>query len=788
MAGPSEDERRAQAAERWARYQERMRADPALAERRREQARAAEARRRAKLAAAPESDEARARQAHDSRPRPGRKDTRGARPGRARGRPSFVIAPIDGEGFEWSEGQRYGLLYVLGRREPLCAAEGLGTQRVLDWLLSLPSNWALLGFALTYDVEHWLRDLSDEAYLALTNGGQEITWRGTRLRWIPGKILSVQRGRVRREVMDAWGYYQSSLLSALGSYGIPAPQEVSAGKAGRGGFLWDALPEVRDYAAAEAVAARHLHEALRRDVDEGLAAIGMRPLGRRELYGPGAIARRLLHDTKWRQEHPLHPEGTPLAPAVPRAFWDRPECRRWNPAQAERFPFSAASAGGRIEAAALGEWPEVEDWDLHSAYPCALSRLPAWRPEAYRWIGDAAEAEEALRREPVGMYLVRWALPPGWDWYPCPYRSPAGNLCWPRTGMGWLMSPEVHAMADTCPSGTWALEGACVLHETEGWGTGLCPGPAPGALPAALVQAYAVRERLVVEGRGGQKGIKLLLNGCSGKLIQQVGRTPEKPGDFSDVAAAWYTSWTRAMVWRAIAQHGAQEGGRVLAIQTDGIVALPGALSPQEGPGMGEWERATWRGYRQYGAGLYTAAEGLRRMRRRGFPEFDPQAAWDVVRGAAPQAVSRYRLFVGRRHALAQPDLPCWTPGHEGAPDTTLGQSRFQWRELQRAYTPSLGSKREEPWRAGIPASWSAEKTAAAGAAWRRQVGLPVWCPPKTAMDWAGRGLMSQPYRLRWRRAEDWVAPAEVPEGQGDALSPAEEARLEDALPSAGLS
>ena len=781
MGTQSEELRQAQAAARWARYQARLREDPELAARRMEAVRAAERRRRERLRAAPESPAAAARRAHDSRPRPGRKDERGSRPGRSRGRP-FLIAPIDGEGFEWEDGQRYGLLHVLGRRAPLTAAEGLRTKDVLEWIMELPSNWALLGFALTYDVENWLSELPDEAYLALTNGGAEVTWEGYRLRWIPGKILAIQRGRRRREVMDCWGYHQSSLLSALAAYGIPAPEAVTTGKAARGGFRWNALPEVTRYAVSESVAMRHLAVALQRDVNEGLAAVGMAPLGRRELYGPGALARRLLRDTDWRGEHPLHPRGSPLAPAVPPWFWDRPECRRWNPAAVEDFPFTAAYAGGRIEAAALGEWAEVEDWDLHSAYPCALSRLPRWDGGAYRWM-PAEEAQASLDAAPVGMYLLRWRLPPGWDWYPLPYRSPGGNLCWPEAGMGWVMSPECHAALESCPPGSIAVEGACILAGTDGWGTGLREGPAPGALPAAIVRAYAVRERLAAEGSGGQKGIKVMLNGVSGKLIQQVGRSPTKPGDFSDVASAWYTSWTRAMVWRAIAGAGAQEGGRVLSVQTDGIVALPGTLSPEEGPGMGCWERAAWRGYRQYGAGLYTAEQGLRRMRRRGFPEFDPEAAWAVVTGQRADAVTRYRLFVGRRHALAAPDLPCWTPGAAGAPDTTLGASRLQWRELERAYVPSLGSKREEPWRVGVPSSWPSSRVAASGAAWRAAVGLPLWCPPKAAMDWLGRGCMSQPYRLRWRAAEEWVASDAAPAEGGDGISAAEEARLLDGAP-----
>lgn len=739
-------QRKARARAAQERYQERLRTDPDLAARRAESVRRSEQKRL--------GNRGQERAEHDNRTRPGRKDSRTNRKRPPRGAP-WVVSTIDGEGFEFDDGQRYSLLHVYGRREPLTAEGGLGTHEILEYILSLPSSFALLGFGLNYDVEHWLRDLSDAEYLALTNGGQEIVWHGFRLRWIPGKMLVIQRGGYRREVLDTLGWYQTSLVSALRSYGLPVPEEVSAGKGARGGFAWADLPEVRRYAEAEGIVARHLHLALHAAVNGGLAALGMAPLQKRELYGPGALAKRLLRETNWREENPLCP-----LPALP----DLPE----------GFPFLAAYYGGRIEAAAIGEWQEVEDWDLHSAYPAALSRLPSWAPGDYAYAeGDEARAAWAAR--PIGMALLEWQFPEGWDWYPFPYRTHAGNLHFPSCGRAWVMSPEYWA----APQDSVRVLAAVWLRRTEGLGDGQTPGPARGTLPAMITRAYETRARLEAEGNAGERGVKLMLNSISGKLIQQVGRSPEKPGDFSDLSSAWYTSWTRAQVWRTIYAADAHVGHRVLSVQTDGVVALPGVLQPEEGAGLGQWERETWHGYRQFGAGLYTAAGGLRRMRRRGFPAFDAEQAWRVVRGEQDMLAARYRLFVGRRHALAEPSLRCWTPGHEGAPDTTLGESRYQWRETVRVYVPSLGSKRTEPW-VSARSRKRPEEQAARAAAWRRRhwpADDALWTTPKPNLAWAA-GIVSAPYTPRWRRSDAWVAPAETPQ-EGDALSPAEEARIE---------
>lgn len=730
-----------------------------------------EQRRAERLAADPEAAER--RRAHDSRPRPGRKDTRGSRPRRQRGKP-YVIAPIDGEGFEWPEGQRYGLLHILGR-PPLVNPEGITTQQALDYILDAPATWALVGFGLTYDAEHWLRDLPDDAYLALTNGGATVTWRGYELRWIPGKMLSVKRGRAYRLVQDSWGYYQCSLLRALERAKLSPPAEVTAGKAERGGFLWEGLAGVQKYAREEGIVFRHLTQHLRANLDGGLTAAGMPSSTRGDLYGPGSLARKFLRLSAWREEHPLAPPGI-----MPEAHhYLRPECREWAKLgdQLERFPFSAAYAAGRIECAAIGRWERVTDWDLHSAYPAALARLPAWRASDYQW-QEGPEAERAANLRRVGMYLVAWDLPPEWDWYPFPYRDRTGNLTWPQWGTGWVMSPEVFAAEDTLPERGWRVLAALTLRGTEGLGAGDAPLPkgAGGRFAPAVEAMYSARQRLIREGNGGHVGLKLVLNSLSGQLQRQVGRSPEEPGDYSDLGAAWYTSWTRAQVWRTIAPWRA--GQRVIAVQTDGVVTLPG-LTPagRTGDGLGEWEGEDLEGYRQFGAGLYDAA-GLPAPKKRGFPSFDPDQAYRVLTGELDRLPLRYRFFVGRRHALAQPDLRVWTPGATGEPDTTLAESRYQWREAVRDYAPSLGSKREEPWaprgRGRTDRDWALR----AGAAARRGMPLPIWTQPKQNMAGGPLGRWSQPYQLRWRQAEAWVADATEPEGPGDALSPAEEARL----------
>lgn len=674
-----------------------------------------EARRRQRMASDPAMAERRRRQ-------------RGTgKRGRRKAAPLPIdIHPIDGEGFEWPlDGghteSRYGLLQCLGA-DPLWARRGLSTEAVLSYLCHLPAKWALVGFGLQYDFENWLRDLPDDLYLRLVNGSGEedgeknegVTWRGFRIQMIPRKIFVVEttaanlegsaarkpEARIRRTVYDAQGFYQTSLVSALKKAGITVQAEIEAGKAARGGFRWQDRASVAAYNLAELQSMQALFGGTVRQVNAGLERAKMKMrLGSRDLYGPGSLAKKFLREIDFPAEHP-HPALPPEA----KVYLEAQHATHWGGRRPwlARFPFSAAYYGGRIEAAAVGRFSAAFDYDLHSAYPAALSRLPAWRVGDLRW-AEGQEAQAVVDSGFVGMYLTEWSCPEGMDWGPLPYRAGNGNVFFPREGQSWVMSPELAAARDT--SIPCRVTAALYLDHTAGAGAGLQPVRSRSG--KAIAAAYAFRQQLVTEGSDAEKAFKLILNSVYGKLWQQVGVNPDRDaGLFCDLAGAWITSWTRAMVWRAAAPYAT--GQRIIAIQTDGLCsAVP--LTLDEGPGLGQWESEELRDYRQFLPGIYDHAnpkagqpdEPERLGKTRGFSKrFSHDEAWEVVRGQAPSYRYRFRYFVGRRHALAQPSATCWYPGTED--ETTQGESRLQWRETAKQFTVALGSKRTDPDLPGV--------------------------------------------------------------------------------------
>ena len=647
----------------------------------------------------------------------------------------YDLVPIDGEGFEWpvephdlADGtrveteSRYCLLQALGHPALLDPA-GISTQEVIRYLGRIGSDKAIVGFGLGYDFECWLKDIPDDLYLRMVNDGESVEWEGHEISLIPRKIFTVHttagavygdKARnpdtvIRRTVMDAAHYYQTSFEKALQRQGIPVPKAITEGKAKRGRFVWSDLKEVREYNFAELMTMKRLFDATKADVNEGLKEAELPfQIGPRDWYGPGALARKFLRHVRWTEEHPI----LDMPEEVGQALVSLPGAHSWSAPYVRRLPFSAAYKGGWVESGAIGRFAKAQDDDLHSAYPCAMARLPRWSAEDGRWTSDSAQASAWARADMVGMFLIQWSLPDDWDYYPFAYRH-KHNVFFPQHGQSWVMSCELQAAIQTCG---WTPEepyigqpapeededlqvrhrlaqtdrpgirvlAALVLAGTEGYGSGLAEpqGDQRATATDAIQDLYVLRQDLVRQGKGSQIAIKLILNSGYGVLWRQVGIDPDQDlGLFSDLSGAWITSWTRAQIWRRI--WGRHTGQQVIAIQTDGVAYLGEPIRSGIGDGLGQWESTTLTDMRQFLPGIYDHDAGVegRKKKTRGFTSaFDPEEAWKVVEGKQLLYSYSYRFFVGRRHALAQPKK--W------------GESRYQWREAQKVFSTRLTSKR----------------------------------------------------------------------------------------------
>lgn len=312
------------------------------------------------------------------------------------------------------------------------------------------------------------------------------------------------------------------------------------------------------------------------------------------------------------------------------------------------YPFAAAFFGGRIEAAAVGEFKEpLYDYDINSAYPYAIANLPEWKPE------DLKRVKGLDKYNRIGMYFVEWDCPAGVNLYPFPYRSKTGNVFYPSKGRGWYMSPEVHAALLNWP-GCVIVKHGYVLQDTNGAGDGLHQLPAHKLCTTAKKMALMAKIRMAAkkEKLSYEKALKLLMNSCYGKTIQQVGSHKF----LEALAASWITSTCRAIISRTV---GKDEQNNVISVMTDGILTRK-PLTVNLGTNLGEFELKEFNHAIQFMPGVYylnhtDKPDQKPESKYRGMDKnFNPLQAKDILWEEGPYTVN-INVFVTRNLALHQP-------------------------------------------------------------------------------------------------------------------------------------
>lgn len=626
----------------------------------------------------------------------------------ARYSPDIQFCGLDGEGIKTAKGDRYVLLQADGAR-PLVNLDGLRSVEIFDWLFELDDDQTLIGYGFNYDFENFFVDLTELEYINLVNG-YAVYHDGYTLSYVPRKILRVLEGdhvghdgRLfyaagrRRTIYNVISFFQTTFVGALRSFGQGdlVTDVIDDGKAARGSFKARDLASLIEYNRQECVALTRLMTTFWEQCRAGFRAANVPiALRKKDCYGPGAFASAFLKSIAWTDRYPvpwyksdrfIKDLDARLVKSV-RALEHDDES---GSLLLRHFPFAASFYGGRIELGALGQFDTLHAHDIASAYPAAMSRLPAWEVGDTAFTTDRRWTARAVERRLIGMYLVRWQFPAGWSWYPFPYRAWSKNVMFPRSGLGWIMAPELFAAIDTGLQKYLTIEAAYYLRGSRDLGAGTEPlAEARRTAPAAsIMELYELRRQFKQstdeQQRGAQLPLKLTLNSCYGKLLQQVGATLDNPKFFCDLSASWITSWTRAMIWRAIAPHAA--GNDIIAVQTDGVYArVP--IDVRQGGALGDWERETCHDVLMLLPGIYqyTDERGNVHKKNRGQTRhFDHAQARAVLYGKRPDYIYSYPCFIGSRHAIAQPD--------------TYGHLRLQWCEIQKEYTPDLRSKRRSP-------------------------------------------------------------------------------------------
>lgn len=502
------------------------------------------------------------------------------------------ICAIDGEGGNDATGKHHyrelRAVWPDGRAE--ITGDSLTTQQCLEFLANLPKDHTIVIYGGSYDTNMWLRDLHHYQIDALLDKGKYGV-SGYSLYWVERKIFTVRKGKSSRTVYDVLANFQRPFADTCAAWGVGTPEDIE--------FIRH-MKAQRDHLAdlpAETVARYNWLECellaeLCRRFFNAIKATDLKPNG---VYGPGALAAAAMTKHRVRQYMAEPPEHL-------------------------REPVLCAYKGGRFDTSMLGEFSDVYQYDIKSAYPDQIRDLPCLaHAEWVEW------KNEPLER--FSLYHVEWSVPPETPWCPFPWRAPDGMVFYPSTGAGWTYGDEVMAAMELFPTGITVTHGYRLITHCS-------------HMPFHFVEPlFKLRQSMPYE-----QGIviKLVLNSIYGKTAQQVGGRDGKPPPFQCFPwAGMITSGTRAKILRGLAQNPKA----VIGIATDSLVARR-KLDLPIGENLGEWELKRLAQYRQIGNGLYHGvdAKGKGVERSRGLER--TTIDWDacMTKYAASRGMGVYRF------------------------------------------------------------------------------------------------------------------------------------------------
>lgn len=506
---------------------------------------------------------------HHNNPRP-------SNPLRRKHRPKLADAPFlawDGEGYTDDNGKHHYMLWG-------CKTEHVRSSQ-LDWqdcfplLLKHPNEINII-YGGDYDIVKMIQSMPLERRHRIMHG-KWTRYGGYNIQWIRRKMLRIKDINTGQTatLYDVLPFFQTTFVEACREYlgDDETLREMHKMKLQRDKFALDD-PAVLGYWRSELEYLEELMTLFR----ELLADVDLVPS--RGWYGPGAIANRVMRTHEMRRFYGGVPEH--ITDLAERAYY-----------------------GGRFEQFKIGRFEHAYEYDIRSAYPSAIAKLPDFSNVQWEHKQDCSEASIM----PFGLYCVSWKIRgTGRSVGPFPWRAKDGAIYFPLVGTeSWYWGIELLAAMKTYSK--WIT-----IHEA--WIPKLGNRQPFPWVP----EMYDQRAHMKASGNPAEKGLKLALNSLYGKVAQSIGAIEHegqwrKPTWHHALWAGWITAYTRAMIMKAIGE----QSGSLIAIETDAVF-VSRKLDLDIGFGLGQWERTDLDSILYVRSGIYHAIldGGLKKLKSRG--------------------------------------------------------------------------------------------------------------------------------------------------------------------------
>lgn len=492
----------------------------------------------------------------------------------------------DGEGVTDQSGKhKYIMLCNSLFGSSLINPAGLSTSDCLQQILEVGERNPKaihVCFGASYDVNMILGDCARSEVEAIWDGHWTLICDGAyAVQYRARKSFSLRRGKPKYGnvagkltrldsatgvvLWDVFGFFQSTFVEACEKYlGVDYPELefIREQKQRRQQFTVDELADIERYCLLECRTLEALMIKLREYLE-----VAELPIKRWD--GAGACAAALL-----QREKILDHKRDCMAAVNDAAQY--------------------AYAGGRMELARYGHAPNtpVYHYDINSAYPTAMCRLPSLRS------GEFIRGEGSYQIGlPFSLYRIRFRFN-DCVMYPFFWRADNCSIYYPQEGEGWYWQPEVEAAREAMKQGI--LSGDMTILESFHFVAKSSVSPF-----AFLPRLYEQRKQWKAEGIGAEKVLKLAINSLYGKTAQQAGgeRTGGPPRYHQLEWAGYVTSYTRAMLYRAMLPALADR--QIIMCATDGIYSLVPLPALTLGDKLGQWEFAEHSGITVVQSGVY---------------------------------------------------------------------------------------------------------------------------------------------------------------------------------------
>lgn len=571
---------------------------------------------------------------------------------------------VDGEGANLPNG--YHAYFLLRAGESYVCARGdavrLTTQRCLDFLADLHPDAIYVAYFFDYDVTKILEDLPAEKLRRLMdrNLRRRIDGRGVfpvsygefELDYLPRKEFKVRRrvGRERddtrksgyRDIFAPWvvindvgSFFQTRFVSAIEKWGIgdsDTRRAIGVGKEQRAEFDVADFDEIAEYNRLECVCLAELMEQFR----EACQHAGYVPA---KWQGPGQLAEAAFrrHGVTESRKLALFNSAVykGLLQFAQRAFY-----------------------GGRPELSVIGPVNQrVEQWDINSAYPYAMTFLPCLEHGVWTYAtgNDRIPIPTADFDRRDNYALVYGSFEPNNSripyWFGLPVRNKDGGIAYPGSGRGWYWNFEVDASIHQqfTVEEIWTYRRTC------------------DCVPLEFVRPLYL-ERLSLGKDGPGIVLKLLLNSLYGKTVQSIG----SPKYSNPIWGSFITSFCRTMIQSFIhtspicqGKSKGRCGSDIIMIATDSVCTLTKRTDIEDTKELGGWSLEVHpEGMFLIQPGLYFGTSG-KPAKTRGVPQsvivkqesefrsaFDRMAKSKRLEDGDVQVPQR--MFVGIRLALAR--------------------------------------------------------------------------------------------------------------------------------------